>query len=184
MRKTLLILIALAGPLFFTQAIQAATTPAIVHPTPPVVNKLATLTLKEAQQLAGRKFTLKEKLGFWFLKKQAQRAQKKGLEKTLLYKALHPKKSRAGDEGSQANASMTFGIAAMVLLILGLFIPYVIFVSPIAAIFAIVLGTIGQKKDAKDSRAKLGKLFGWISLGLFVLILIIALIALASWSWI
>lgn len=182
MRKIFLLPLLFAiSSLSFTVT-QAATTPVApaIEPIQPVIRKFSTLTLKEAQQLAGRKFTLKEKIGFWLFKKQIRKGQEKGFTKTLFYKAVHKKARKADQPGSKGMAALGFGIASVVILLLGFFIPYVIIVSPIAAILAIVLGTIAKKKDPDDTKGSIGKLLGWISLSLFVVLIIAVAIALAD----
>ena len=173
------------GLICFICPAHAATTPSVntTDPAPPVMSKLASLSLREAQQLAGRRFTFKEKIGFWLLKKEIKKGEKKGFSKTIFSKVF-PKKGAKGDTpGSKGQAALVFGIAAIVILVLGFFIPYIVLVSPIAAILAIVLGTIAKKKDPDDTKGKIGKLLGWISLGLFVALIIAVAIALSGWGF-
>lgn len=182
MRKLLyLFILPVIFSLLCTSA-QAATTPTapVSDPAPTIINKLSSLTLKEAQQLAGRKFTLKEKIGFWLFKKQVRKGQEKGFSKTAFYKAFSKKARRADEPGSKGMAALSFGIASVIFLILGFFIPYIIIVSPIAAILAIVLGTIAKKKDPDDTKGQIGKLLGWISLGVFVALIIAVAIAFSD----
>lgn len=173
------------GLIYFICPAHAATTPSVhtTDPVPPIMSKLASLSLREAQQVAGRKFTLKEKIGFWMLKKEIKKGQTKGFSKTIFSKIVTKKAAKADQPGSKGQAALVFGIAAIVILILGFFIPYIVLVSPIAAILAIVLGTIAKKKDPDDTKGKIGKLLGWISLGLFVALIIAVAIALSGWGF-
>lgn len=164
----------------------AATTPVSTHPTPgfSILEPLSSMSMKKAQETLGRKFTLREKLGFLVLKQQLKRARKKGFENTQLYRAMQKKSgAKKGSEGSKGQSALAFGIAALALLILALFVPHVIFISPIAAILAIVLGTVAKKRDPDDTNGKVGKLLGWISLGLFALLILAVAIAISGAFW-
>lgn len=169
----------------FSNQCFAATTPTASHPVPglALLDKFASMNLKQAQQALGRPFTLKEKLGFLVFKQQVKRAHKKGFEKTMLYRSFQKRKAKGETPGSKGQAALVFGIVAISLLVIGLFVPYVIIVSPVAAILAIVLGTVAKKQDPKNSNATIGKLLGWISLGLFALLIIAVAIALSNGFW-
>jgi hypothetical protein len=185
MRKLLLTVFLTLSFLSLFLPVDAATTPTINSTTPVqlVLDKLASLSVRDAQQLAGRKFTLKEKLGFWILKQQIKKGQKKGFSKTLIYKSLKKTvgkkdKQKADEPGSKGQSALVFGIGAIVLLVLGLFIPYVIIASFISAILAIVLGTIAKKQDKSDVKGGIGKLLGWITLGLIAALVILVIATL------
>jgi hypothetical protein len=182
--KLPLFLLSIIVWLFSNQSF-AATTPTASHPVPgfALLDKFASMNLKQAQQALGRKFTLKEKMGFLVLKQQVKRAHKKGFEKTLLYRSVQKRKAREGTPGSKGQTALVFGIAALGLLVIGLFVPYVIIVSPIAAIIAIISGSVARKQDPKDNNAMIGKLLGWISLGLFAILIIAVAIALSNGFW-
>jgi hypothetical protein len=127
-----------------------------------VYKKLATLKIKDIQKLAGRKLTLKEKIGFVILKHKIKR-QSKSSQK-------------------QGETALIFGIAGLGLFIIGLFVPVLLLGSLIAAIVAVITGSVA--KDPSNRKARAGKLLGWITLGLLALLLILAAIVAASWAWI
>ena len=124
------------------------------------LKKIASLHIKDLQKLAGRKFSLKEKISFLILKKSL--------------------KHKTGDSQSKGQTALIFGIGALVLLIIGLFVPFVILGALVSSILAIVVGTAALKKDRSDTNALVGKLLGWITLGLIALLLILAVIIISS----
>lgn len=121
------------------------------------------MKMKDFRKLAGRKLTLKEKVSFIILK--------------------HKLKQQAKDSEKQGQTAFTFGLIAVGLLLLGLFVPYVILGSLVAAILAIVTGSMAKKRDGDNRKAKAGQLLGWITLGLIAFLFILAAVVLASWSW-
>src|SRR5258705_5571 len=60
---------------------------------------------------------------------------------------------------------------------------YEILGALVAAIFAIVMGSMASKQDRSDKKAHAAKLLGWITLGLIALLLILAAIIVATFSW-
>jgi hypothetical protein len=125
----------------------------------------SSLSLKEVQQLAGRKLTLKEKISVkvcqWKIKKELKQ----------------PKKKEGKTKGAMAQL---FGIIG----IISLFVP---FVGPLAAlvfgILAIVVGNKAREIDPDDRKAKTGIVLGWITVGLFIAALIIVIAVLSTWSF-
>jgi hypothetical protein len=86
-------------------------------------------------------------------------------------------------KGSKAGkSSFALGIAGVGLFVLGLFVPYVIIGSLVAAILAVVIGSPAYKADPSDKKAHSGKLMGWITIGLIALIFIVAAIVVSSWG--
>lgn len=124
---------------------------------------IATMKLKEFQKLAGRKLTLKEKLGFFVLK--------------------HKMKHSKDDADKQGQTAYILGLVGLGLLVIGLFVPYVIIGSLVAAIMAIVTGSTAMKKDGDNRKARAGKLLGWITLVTIGVLLILATILYASWGF-
>ena len=124
---------------------------------------IATMKLKEFQRLVGRKLTFKEKVGFFVLK--------------------HRMKHQQNDTDKQGQTAYILGLVGLGLFVLGLFVPYVILGSLVAAIMAIVTGSTAKKKDGENRKAKAGKLLGWITLSLIVVTLILAVIVVASWGY-
>lgn len=124
---------------------------------------IAKMKLKEFQRLAGRKLTFKEKVGFFVLK--------------------HKMKHQQIDTDKQGQTAYILGLVGLGLFVAGLFVPYVILGSLIAAILAIVTGSMAMKKEGENRKAKAGKLLGWITLGLIIVTLILAAIVLANWAF-
>lgn len=122
--------------------------------------KLISLKTRDLQKLIGRKLTLKEKIGLLVLK----------------YTSNKKTQSKKG------STALTFGIAGLVLLILGLFIPYIIIGALIASILAIVLGSNAKRQDSSDAKARTAVLLGWITLGAIALLLILAAVVIATYG--
>lgn len=144
----------------------AATSPSpttSIIPIEKLYKKIASLKIKDVQKLTGKKLSLKEKIGFLILKHKAKHAPK--------------------EERKPGETAFTFGVLALVLLVLGFFVPYVILGSLIASILAIVTGSVAVKRNSNDRKGYAGKLMGWITLGIIALFLIIAVAVIASWSW-
>lgn len=128
------------------------------------LEKLTKMKVKEFEKLTGKKLTLKEKIAF----KIVQGKIKKQL------------KAKEGETSEKGKTAMILGIIGLVLA----FIPYGIIASIPLAIIAIVTGSQARKANPKDTKALTGMILGWVTLGLIILFLILALIWLASWSWI
>jgi hypothetical protein len=127
------------------------------------IDKIASMKMKEAEKILGRKFTLKEKIAF----KIAQLKLKKGL--------------KAKEEGKSSK-----GQTAMILGIIGIacvLIPYGIIAAIPLGILAIVFGAEAKKANKNDSKAKTGIILGIVTLGLVALALLLVLIVIATWSW-
>ncbi|MGZ8508828.1 MAG: hypothetical protein ACXWV8_14500 [Chitinophagaceae bacterium] len=123
---------------------------------------IANLKIKDLQKIIGRKLTVKEKIGFIILKHKIKR-QLKNSEK-------------------QGQTAFIMGIAGLALFAIGLFVPVLLVGSLIAAIVAVVSGSVAQKQDPSNRKAHAGKLLGWITLGLLALLLILAAIVLSAWT--
>jgi hypothetical protein len=125
--------------------------------------KLLLLKVKDLEKLAGRKFTLREKIALLIIKKKLRHQE--------------------DTNSSEGKTAFSFGIAAAALLILGLFVPYVILGSLIASIVAIVMGSSAARKDPNDRKAHSAKLLGWITLGLIAFLILLVAVIIAGWSW-
>ena len=188
MRKSIFTIVLLFSSLFYTTAGRAAITPSAdgTSVIQAVLEKIATYKLKDLQKLAGRKFTFKEKVSFWLLKGKIKNSGTNGFSKSLAGKILNKsvarkhKSANPAEAGSLGQTAFIFGLIAAGLLVAGLFLPYIIIGSLVSAILAIVLGTLGSKKDPSDAKAKVGKLLGWITLGLIVILFAIVILAFAS----
>jgi hypothetical protein len=136
--------------------------------TPPgnIFKKTLTLRFKDIEKSIGRKLTLKEKIAFIVLKQKFRHKPKDSMN--------------AGD------ISLILGIASLAFLALYLLIPFSIVAAIGSAIAAIVTGHRTRKKDPTNKNAKIGKLLGWITVGLitaFFIALIIAFASIGSWSF-
>ncbi len=167
MRK--LILVIVLG--FFCLGAESASIPAspytmtsLAKPVDPLAY-ISSLSIKEIQQLTGRKLKLKEKIAV----KVLQWKIKKGL-------AGLPK----GDvKDSKGNTAMILGIVALACL----FVPYLFIASIPCAILAIIFGNQARKANPRDSKAKAGVIMGWVTLGLILLALILVIVLLSSWAY-
>jgi hypothetical protein len=129
-----------------------------INPQEAAFEKLASLKIKEIQKIIGRKLTFKEKVSLFILKHAGyKKAQNKN--------------------GATA---LGFGIAALTFLILGLFIPYILILSLIASILAIVLGSNAKRQDPSDPKARSAILLGWLTFGAIVVLAILVVIAIAT----
>jgi hypothetical protein len=166
MKKYITWMIILCSFLSFSVPTLAITTPGStseIIPKENILEKIASMKIKDFQKLTGKKLTLKQKAAFLILK--------------------HKLKRKADEKQGQGQTSFVFGLLALGLLVIGLFVPYVIIGSLVAAILAIVIGSVAKKQDPSDKKAHAGKLLGWITLGLIALLLILAAVVIASWSW-
>ncbi len=122
---------------------------------------LSSMKVREVEKLLGRKMKLKEKLAF----KVFQWKIKKG------YNPL-----KANENSGKGKTAMILGIVGIV----SLFIPYASIAAIPCAILAIIFGNQAKKANPNDGQAKAGVILGWVTLGLFILALIIALVWLTS----
>lgn len=129
------------------------------------LDKIASMKTKEAEQVLGRKMTLKEKLSF----KIAQYKFKKALK---------------DKEKGKASKGQTAFILSLISLCV-LFIPYLAIASLPLAIVGIVMGAQAKKENPNDKKANTAIILGIITLGIIVLafILVIAILASFSWGW-
>ncbi len=114
--------------------------------------------------------------------------QKLNFFQRLMYNLTFRKYIKADTEKAdrQAKNSLIFGIAAVGAFLLGLAVPYVMFLTIPAGIVAMVLGSEALKSDTNESvKARTGKALGLGSLIAFGVILILAAIVVAAWanSW-
>lgn len=182
MRKTLLFFIFFGFVQFGPSSVQAATTPTdpVAKPVTEMLEKIANLKLKDLRKITGRKLTLKESIGFLLLKRQIKRNPDQ-VSRYFMKQVV--RKGKDAEGGSKGQTAFIFGLVGAGLLILGFFVPYIIIAAIAAAILAIVLGYIAKKENPGDKKAGAATLLGWITIGLFLAILIVAVIALSSSDW-
>jgi uncharacterized membrane protein YphA (DoxX/SURF4 family) len=121
--------------------------------------QIKSLKVKDVEKMLGRKMTLKEKIQF-------------SITKIIAF----------AESGNTGQTAMIFGIAGAALFIIGLFVPYVAIGALIAAIVAVVLGSVAKKRNPDDRKAHAAKLLGWITIGALAFLIILAAIVLSSWG--
>ena len=123
----------------------------------------STLSMKEVQQLAGRKLKLKEKIAV----KIYQWKIKKGIER-----------QKTGEKKDKGQTAMILGIIGLA----SLFIPYAgAVISLVCTVLALVLGYQAKKEHPGNKKAKTAIILGWIAVGLYVLAVAIVIAVLSSW---
>lgn len=115
--------------------------------------KIISLKVRDIQRITGKKLSLKQKIVFGLLKRKLKRQNE--------------------EVSSKGQLALTFGIIGAALLIGGLFVGALLIGSLIAAIAAIVIGSVAKKKNPDDRKALAGVLLGWITLGLIVALLLL-----------
>jgi Na+/H+ antiporter NhaD/arsenite permease-like protein len=129
--------------------------------------KITSIKIKDIQKSIGRKLTLKEKISFFILKQKLRHQPKESVN--------------AGD------VSLILGIAGLVFLALYFLVGFYFMIPAVAsAIVAIVTGHRTRKKDPANKNAKIGKLLGWVTVGLitaFFIAILIAFASIGSWSF-
>jgi len=83
-----------------------------------------------------------------------------------------------------ANTSLVSGVAALVFLVTGLFVPYVVLATIPAAIIAMITGGAAIRKGTKNiGKAKTGKAFGLGALIALGVLIIVAAIIVSNSDW-
>lgn len=158
--------------LLFIGVCMATSSPASINPvitpaeTPTqqdiVLKKIAGLKIKDLQKLAGRKFTLKEKIAIkfyqWRIKKNNDRLN------------VDPVRTKKG------KTALILGIIAVAAVL----IPYIAIASIPCGILAITIGNKAKKENPDDKQAKAGATLGWVAIAVAILALIAVLIIVAS----
>lgn len=121
---------------------------------PPSITEILKLKIRDAEKIAGKKFSLKEKIAFKLLQHKYKKSQ-------------HPAEENWAKKGKTA---MILGIIALGIL----FIPYAGLASIPLAIIAIAKGNKVKKADPGNKQAKTGVILGWIALAVFAVFIIIA----------
>jgi hypothetical protein len=143
----------------------AATMPLIDNPkklASPEYKSIATMKLKDFQKLIGRKLTLKEKIAFFVFK--------------------HKMRHQHGDGVTQGKTSFILGLVGLIFLAMGFAVPVLFFGALVLSILAIVTGSTASRKDSDNREARMGKLLGWITLGVLSLLAILIIVLVATWA--
>ena len=129
---------------------------------PITAEKIASMKMKEAEKILGRKLTFKEKLSF----KLAQFKIKKEI--------------KAKEKGKSSKGQTAFILSLIGLGIL--FIPYLAIASIPLAIIAIVQGSKAKKEVPHDGKAQAAVIIGIVTLGLIAIAIIVAIAWLSAWA--
>jgi hypothetical protein len=149
--------IALPSTLFSATLIQPVSAPYSAE----IYKKLTSLKVSEVQKMLGRKLTFKEKVSFVILKHASARKA----------------------QSNKGSTALGFGIAGLAILLMGLFVPFLIWLALPVGILAIVLGNKAKRQDPSDKKAHTAVTLGWVTVGVFTLVLIAAVIILSSNDW-
>jgi len=162
MKKLIATILLLFSVLFPLKDINAATviysdSNKIYQAHPNNIELLKTMSTKRVQALLGRKLSLKEKAGLFFLKKSKKFYADPGDKEVV--------KSKKG------TWSLILGISSFLLL------------GPLGAIPAIILGVQALKENPNDTNASIGKVLGIIYLALTLVAVIAVIAILSSGGW-
>jgi len=127
---------------------------------PVPMDRIATMKIKEAEKILGRKFTLKEKIAF----KIAQLKLKKDL------------KAKAEGKSSKGQTAFVLSLVGICLLL----VPYASIASLPLAIIGLVMGSQAKKENPNDSKAKTAIVLSLVTLGLIVLAILLVVAIVAS----
>jgi hypothetical protein len=119
------------------------------------------LKAKNIEIITGKKLSLKEKLEFAIFKY--------AVRKKIISPGVHKEDNK--------------GQTALVLAIIGLitvFIPYAVILALPCAIAALIIGYSARRRDPDNKKARTAIVLGWLTIGLIVVALFIALVILTA----
>lgn len=102
-------------------------------------------------------------------------------EKMSLLVLKHTSHRKA--QSSNGSTALGFGIGGVALLLMGLFVPFIIWLALPAGILAIVLGNKEKKRDPSNKKAHTAVTLGWVTVGIFTLLVIAAAIVITDGEW-
>lgn len=123
------------------------------------------LRARNIEKISGRKLSLKERIALTVLRLKLNK-----------HFGKHALKKTDSDKGQLA---MILGIAGLVALL----IPFGALLSLPCAIAALIIGYSARRRDPSNRKAQTGIVLGWVTIGLFVLALLIVIAVLASGSF-
>ena len=121
-----------------------------------VHKKILSMKVRDIQRFTGKKMSLKEKIAFGILKRKL--------------------KKQSDTSSSSGQLSLIFGIAGAACFIAGIFLGPFFIAAITAGIVAVVVGSVAKKKNPDDRKAFAGVLLGWITLGLVVATILLAIL--------
>lgn len=147
----------------------------IMDPAPSISNAISPpdisrLSMKEIQQLVGRKLTIKEKIGVklfqWKLKKAASAGKVDKKDNTASLALIFSIVGLAAFLGI-----FIFGVGGLGLLVL------------LGSLLGLIFGNKAKRDDPGNKKAKAAVTLAWITLGLIVVSFILLVIAFSGASW-
>jgi len=121
--------------------------------------------IKGIEKIAGKKLSLKEKIELKILRSPLGR-------KILAYRLQK-------NDTDKAQLALVLGIIGLA----ALFIPYVGLISLPFAIAALIIGYSARRQQPYNRKARTAIVLGWVTIGLFVLALMIAIAILTTFTW-
>jgi hypothetical protein len=123
---------------------------------------ISDLSIKEIQELSGRKLKLNEKIAFKIFQLKIKKEMRRAAE---------PR-----DKGRTAQLLGIIGLATLFIPVIGLFTGIGF------ALAALIIGNNARREDPYNKAAKTGIILGWITLGIVALATIIVIAVLSSFS--
>lgn len=171
MRKLLILLTLFILLSSFKTSLASATIPAknivLINATEEtkltITERIASLKIKDAENILGRKLKLKEKIAL----------------KIIQLKIKKELKANEKGKPSKGQTSMVLGIISLACIL----IPFGILASIPLAILAIIFGSQARKDNHNDGKAQAGIILGIVSLGLIALAIFLVILILTAWTY-
>lgn len=126
------------------------------------IEKIASMKMREAEKILGRKLTLKEKIALKFTQHKIK------------------KELRAKEKGKPSKGQSAFILSLIGLCIL--FVPYLSIAALPLAIIGLVQGSKAKKENPNDSKAQTAIILSIITLALIAIALILVIAIIAAWD--
>ncbi|HMG66211.1 MAG TPA: hypothetical protein VK588_00950 [Chitinophagaceae bacterium] len=128
--------------------------------------RMLSLKIKDIEKITGHKLSLRQKIELSIFKFT--------FRKKIRTQSLHEGKS---DKGQLAMILGIIGLGSLL-------IPYLAILALPCAIAALIIGYSARRKDPSNKKARTGIVLGWVTIGIFVLALIIVVALLTtSFAW-
>lgn len=128
---------------------------------------ISKMSVKDFENLSGKKLTLKEKIGFKILQQKLKK---------------DPNFFNKVSTSSKGKTALTLGIIGLASVFVGLALPVSLIASVVLAIMSIVMGNKAYKEDPTDKKGKTAALLGWVTLGLLLVFILAAALFVAAFA--